>query len=100
MSSKMSTRTRNQIQPGKTPPLPNPAHKANGRDTPLDPRIASMVSFLDRAIRTQNETVGVVVSAFGILLGRKGGTPDNLERLIYDVSMAMRVGFYLNHKDK
>jgi hypothetical protein len=91
MSSKMVT-------------LPNPDYlkemletgKANGRDTGLDPRIAKMVEFLDRAIYSRNETVGVVTAAVGIILGRKGMDPDNLERLIYDVTTAVRVGFYLH----
>lgn len=85
-----------------TPPLPNPAYK-NGKDAGLDPRIANMVEFLDRAIRTREETVGTVVAAVGVLLGKKAMNPDNLERLIYDVSMAVRVGFYIhvtNQKDK
>jgi hypothetical protein len=85
--------------------LPNPDYlkeiaespKSNGHDPGLDPKIARMVDFLDRAIRTQsNPTVGTVVAAVGILLGRKGVDPDNLERLIYDVTSAVRVGFYLH----
>jgi hypothetical protein len=84
--------------------LPNPdylkemleTNKANGRDTGLDPKIAKMVDFLDRAIRTQNTTIGTVTAAVGILLGRKVGDPDNLERSIYDVTTAVRVGFYLH----
>lgn len=84
--------------------LPNPDYlkeiyemgKANGQDPGLDPQIARMVDFLERAIRTQNPTVGVVTAAFGIVIGRHGMDPDNLERLIYDATMAMRVGFYLH----
>ena len=84
--------------------LPNPDYlkeiyemgKTNGQDPGLDPRIATMVEFLDRAIRSRNETIGVVVAAVGILLGRKGMDSDNLERLIYDVTAAVRVGFYLH----
>ena len=84
--------------------LPNPdylkemleTNRANGRDTGLDPKIAKMVEFLDRAIQSRNETVGVVTAAVGIILGRKGLNPDNLERLIYDVTTAVRVGFYLH----
>jgi hypothetical protein len=84
--------------------LPNPDYlkeiaespKSNGQDPGLDPKIVKMVDFLDRAIRTQNPTVGTVVAAVGILLGRKGMNPENLERLIYDVTSAVRVGFYLH----
>jgi hypothetical protein len=84
--------------------LPNPDYlkemhetgKANGLDTGLDPKIARMVEFLDRAIRTQNTTIGVVTAAVGILLGRKVGDPDNLESTVYDVTTAVRVGFYLH----
>ncbi len=87
------------------PPLPPPKKvlqnvtpsKSNGRDGGLDPKITKMVDFLDRAIRTQNPTVGTVVAAVGILLGRKGMNPDNLELLINDVNSAIRVGFYLHH---
>jgi hypothetical protein len=79
---------------------PAPPPKPNGGDVPLDPRIVKMVEFLDRAIRSQNVTVGVVMAAFGILLGRKIPGPDQCERMIKDVSMAIRVGFYLNRKDK
>jgi hypothetical protein len=71
--------------------------KTNGQDVGLDPKIANMVNFLDRALRTQqNPTVGIVVAAMGILLGRHGMNPDNLERIIYDVTVAVRVGFYLH----
>jgi hypothetical protein len=70
--------------------------KLNGRDMGLDPRIIHMVDFLDRAIRTQNPTVGTVIAAMGVLLGRKGMDPDNLERLINDVNSAIRVGFFLH----
>jgi hypothetical protein len=80
--------------------LQNVTPKPNGQDVGLDPRITKMVEFLDRAIRTQNVTVGVVVAAVGVLLGRKVLDPDHLERMVRDVSMAIRVGFYLNHKDK
>ena len=76
-----------------TPSQPKP----NARDPGLDPKITKMVDFLDRAIRTQNPTVGTVVAAVGILLGRKGMNPDNLELLINDVNSAIRVGFYLHH---
>jgi hypothetical protein len=68
----------------------------NGHDTGLDPKIVKMVDFLDRAIKTQNPTVGTVIAACGVLLGRKGMNPDNLERLIHDVTTAIRVGFYLH----
>jgi hypothetical protein len=76
--------------------------KPNGQDTGgLDPKIIHMVNFLDRAIRTQNTTVGTVIAAVGILLGRKGMNRDNLERLINDVNSAIRIGFYLTqNKDK
>ena len=77
-----------------TPPKPN------GQDVGLDPSIARMVEFLDRAIRTQNPTVGTVIAAVGILLGRKGMSPDNLERLLRDVTSAIRVGFYLSQSQK
>jgi hypothetical protein len=70
--------------------------KPNGRDMGLDPRIIHMVDFLDRAISTQNPTVGTVIAAMGILLGRKGLDPENLERVIHDVNSAIRVGFYLH----
>jgi hypothetical protein len=87
--------------------LPNPDYlkkmlhdvtptKPNGRDPGLDPHIARMVDFLDRAIRTQDPTIGTVVAAVGVLLGRKAMNHDNLERLIYDVTTAVRVGFYLH----
>jgi hypothetical protein len=84
--------------------LPNPDYlkdmhetgKANGQDPGIDPKIADLAEFLDRAIRTKNTTIGTVVAAVGILLGRTGGDPDNLERLIYDVTTAVRVGFYLH----
>ena len=74
--------------------------KPNGQDVPLDPRITRMVHFLDQAIRTQDPTIGVVVAAVGVLLGRKVLNPDHLERMVTDLSMATRVGFYLNRKDK
>lgn len=91
----------------RTMKLPNPDYlkkrleapdqpKPNGKDPGLDPKILEMVEFLDRAIRTRNTTIGVVVAAVGILLGRKVGGLDNLERLVYDVSMAVRVGYYLH----
>jgi hypothetical protein len=73
--------------------------KLNGQDAPLDPKIVKMVEFLDRAIRSQNPTVGTVVAAVGILLGRKGMNSDNLERLINDVNSAIRVGFALSRKE-
>jgi hypothetical protein len=73
--------------------------KLNGQDAPLDPKIVKMVEFLDRAIRSQNPTVGTVVAAVGILLGKKGMNPDNLERLINDVNSAIRVGFVLSRKE-
>lgn len=84
--------------------LPNPDYlkeiyemnKANGQDVGLDPQIVRMVGLLDRVIKPQNPTVGVVVAAMGILVGRHGMNPDNLERLIYDVTTAVRVGFYLH----
>jgi hypothetical protein len=59
-----------------------------------------MVEFLDRAIRTQDPTVGVVVAAFGVLLGTKVLSHEHLERMVNDLSMATRVGFYLSRKDK
>jgi len=71
--------------------------KSNGGDPGLDPKIARMAEFLDRAIRTQNPTVGTVIAAVGILLGRKGVDPENLERVINDVNSAIRVGFYLHY---
>jgi hypothetical protein len=88
--------------------LPNPDYlkeivespKPNGRDPGLDPKITHMVEFLDRALRAyqpqSNATVGTVTAAIGILLGRHGMNPDNLDRLIYDMTAAMRVGFYLH----
>jgi hypothetical protein len=85
-----------KVLQGVTPSQPKP----NGQDVPLDPKIVRMVEFLDRAIRTQNPTIGVVVAAVGVLLGRVVLGPDHLERMVRDVSMAIRVGFYLNHKDK
>lgn len=83
-----------------TPP-PATTSKPNGKDdVPLDPRITRMAQFLDRAIRTQNVTVGVVVAAVGILLGRKVLSLDHLERMVKDMTTAIRVGFYLNRKDR
>lgn len=86
--------------------LPNPAYlqnrleepqsKPNGQDPGLDPKITEMVDFLERAIQTRNTTIGIVTAAVGILLGRKVGSPDNLERFIYDVTTAVKVGFYLH----
>ena len=77
-----------------TPSLPT---KSNGHDPGLDPKIAHMVDFLERAVRTQNPTVGTFIAAIGIMLGRKGMNPENLERVIYDVNSAIRVGFYLHY---
>ena len=74
--------------------------KPNGHDGGLDPKIVRMVDFLDRAIRTQDPTVGTVIAAVGILLGRKGLSVDNLERLIHDVNSAIRVGFHLDQMSK
>lgn len=74
-----------------------PQPRSNGNDPGLDPKIARMAEFLDRAIRTQNPTVGTVIAAVGILLGRKGMDPENLERVIGDVTSAIRVGFYLHY---
>jgi hypothetical protein len=79
-----------------TPSQPKP----NGQDPGLDPRITRMAEFLDRAIRTQDVTVGIVIAAVGVLLGKKVLDPDHLERMTRDVTTAIRVGFYLNHKDK
>ena len=61
----------------------------------LDPKIIKMAEFLDRAIRSQDVTVGVVVSAVGVLLGRKVMDAQNLENMARDVTMAMKIGFYL-----
>ena len=73
----------------------------NGKDPGLDPKIVKLTDFLDRAIRTQDPTVGTVIAAVGILLGRKSMNPDNLERLIHDVTTAIRVGFALHQmRDK
>jgi len=90
-----------------TPPArPQLRPRGNGQmqPAPLDPKIVKMVEFLDRAIRSQNVTVGVVIAAVGVLLGRKGMSRDNLERLIHDINTAIRVGFYLDqlnrNKDK
>jgi ribosomal protein S3 len=69
----------------------------NGHDQGIDPKIVKMAEFLDRAIRTQNTTVGIVTAAIGIVLGRKGENPETLERMISDVNSAMRVGFYLHY---
>lgn len=83
-------------------PDPDPGHmnnvipRPNGQDTGLDPKIVEMVDFLDRAIRTRNTTVGIVMAAVGILLGRKVGNVDNLPRVVHDVTTAIRVGFYLH----
>ena len=77
-----------------TPSLPT---KSNGHDPGSIRRSLSMVDFLERAVRTQNPTVGTFIAAVGILLGRKGMDPENLERLIYDVNSAIRVGFYLHY---
>jgi hypothetical protein len=85
--------------------LPNPDYlkeiaespKSNGQDPGLDPKIANLIEFIDRALRTRNDvTVGMFVAAVGILLGRRSLNPDNLERIIYDVTTAVRVGFYLD----
>jgi len=61
----------------------------------LDPKIIKIAEFLDRAIRSQDTTVGVVVSAVGVLLGKKVLNVANLEQMSRDVTMALRVGFYL-----
>jgi len=85
-----------------TPP-PVARRKGNGQrvdDEPLDPRIVKMVEFLDKAIRSQNVTVGVVVAAVGVLLGRKVLNHDHLERMVKDVSAAVRVGFFLSRVKK
>jgi len=76
--------------------------KPNGRDpdVPLDPRIVRMVEFLDRAIRSQNVTVGIVVAAVGILLGRKVARPEHLDSMVKDMSMAIRVGYFFNNDGK
>jgi hypothetical protein len=74
--------------------------RPDGQDPGLDPKITRMIEFLDRAIRSQDPTVGQVIAAVGVLLGRKGMNLDNLERLIHDVTTAIRVGFYLSQKDK
>jgi len=66
----------------------------------LDPKILKMAEFLDRAIRSQDTTVGVVVSAVGILLGKKVMNVTNLEQMSRDVTMAMRVGFTLASIDR
>jgi hypothetical protein len=71
--------------------------KSNGQDPGIDPKITEMAEFLDRAIRTRNPTVGTFIAAVGILLGRKGLNPENLERVIFDVNSAIRVGFYLHY---
>jgi hypothetical protein len=82
------------------PPVTPPQLRPNGEDVPLDPRIVRMVEYLDRAIRSQNVTVGVVIAAVGVLLGRKVLHHDHLERMVRDVTMAIRVGFYLNSSQK
>ncbi len=69
----------------------------NGYDYGLDPKIVKMVEFLERAVRTQNPTVGTFIAAVGIMLGKRGLNPENLERVIYDVNSAVRVGFYLHY---
>jgi len=81
------------------PPVP-PQPKGNGKDHGLDPKIVEMVEFLDRAIRSKNPTVGTVIAAVGVLLGRKGMSRENLERLIHDVNTAIRVGFFLDHSTR
>lgn len=91
----------NPPPPGKE--LQNVTPKSNGQDQGIDPKIIRMAEFLDRVIRSQNPTIGTVIAAVGIVLGRKGMNPQNLERLIYDVNSAIRVGFYLHYikgKDK
>jgi hypothetical protein len=82
--------------------MPKPPAKVQGRAKlngqvyrQLDPKILKMAEFLDRAIRSQDTTVGVVVSAVGVLLGRKVMNATNLEQMSRDVTMAMRVGYYL-----
>jgi hypothetical protein len=70
---------------------------SNGGDPGIDPKIVRMVEFLERCIRSQNPTVGTVIAAVGIILGRKGLNPENLERVINDVNSAIRVGFYLHY---
>ena len=82
--------------------MPKPPAKVQGRAKlngqvyqQLDPKILKMVEFLDRAIRSQDTTVGVVVSAVGVLLGRKVMNTTNLEQMARDVTMAMRVGYHL-----
>lgn len=83
--------------PTKELQIVTPPKGSNGHDPGLDPKIVKMVDFLDRAIQTQNPTVGTFIAAVGILLGRKGMNPENLERVIYDVNSAIRVGFYLHY---
>jgi len=82
--------------------MPKPPAKVHGRAKlngqvykQLDPKIIKMAEFLDRAIRSQDPTIGVVVSAVGVLLGRKVMNATNLEQMVHDVSMAMRVGYHL-----
>lgn len=77
-----------------------PTPKGNGSDAGIDPKIIAMANYLDRAIRSQNPTVGTVIAAVGILLGRKGVSYENLERLTHDITTAIRVGFYLNQASK
>lgn len=87
--------------------MPKPPARVQGRAKlngqvyqQLDPKILKMVEFLDRAIRSQDTTVGVVVSAVGILLGKKVMNVTNLEQMSRDVTMAMRVGFTLASIDR
>lgn len=82
---------------GKELQTVTPPPGSNGQDPGLDPKIVKMVDFLERAVRTQNPTVGTFIAAVGIMLGRKGMNPENLERVIYDVNSAIRVGFYLHY---
>lgn len=82
---------------GKELQTVTPPPGSNGQDHGLDPKIVKMVEFLERAVRTQNPTVGTFIAAVGLMLGKKGLNPENLERVIYDVNSAIRVGFYLHY---
>jgi hypothetical protein len=70
---------------------------SNGQDHGIDQKIVMMVDFLERAVRTQNPTVGTFIAAVGLMLGKRGLDPQNLERVIFDVNSAIRVGFYLHY---
>ena len=77
--------------------LENITPRSNGQDVPLDPRIVKTVHLLDQVLRAQDPTIGVVVAAVGVLLGAKVMNSEQLERMVGDLSMATRVGYYITH---